>query len=507
MKYNPEDKDIFPGEQPEEGSETETSNLSRRKMLKCMATWAGTGIVWTIGAGGLLTACGDLTATNAPATPPPSVQLAATANPTAPATTAAMQTGATPGQNMGGFTFVQVSDTHIGFNTAGVNTDVNGTLQQTISRINALPQRPHFVLHTGDVSHMSKPAEFDTAYQLMNTIKTSNFFYVPGEHDVLNDQGANFRQRFLTGGSRATQSWYSMDIEGVHFIGLSNAGELDAFGLLGPEQLGWLQKDLSSVKKDTPLVVFAHVPLFTVYTPWSWETKDSAQVLALLKPYSAVTVLNGHIHQVVTQVEGTVNFYTANSTAFPQHRPGVEKPNAYQLPASELLQNLGYRTINLMPGNVPAGVSDFTLAGTPASTLAITPGTTTEVTAPVAVATVSSAPGFVDVGAVGDFANASTTPQKITLPAPAGKAGTQTAFVLKQGAEYFGISDVCTHMGCEVSWVGQDSKFECPCHGSQYDITGKNIAGPAPSPLPRFKTQLVNGRLLVSYQPVKAGGA
>lgn len=505
MKYNPEEEAINPDEQPEEGGKA--SIYSRRKMLKCMATWAGTGIVWTIGAGGLLTACGDLTSNNPAATSSSSIELAATASTTTTATSVGLQTGLTPAPATGGFTFVQVSDTHIGFSGAGVNTDVNGTLSQTVSRINALPQRPDFVLHTGDVSHMSKPGEFDTAYQLMNTIKTSNFFYVPGEHDVLNDQGANFRQRFLSGGSRAAQSWYSMDIQGVHFIGLSNAGELDAFGMLGTEQLAWLQKDLSSVKKDTPLVVFAHIPLFTVYVPWSWETKDSAQALALLKPYSAVTVLNGHIHQVVTQVEGNINFYTANSTAFPQHRPGVDKPNAYQLPASELLQNLGYRTINLMPGNAPASVSDFTLAGTKASSLAITPGTVTEVASlsPAPVITSSSAPGFVDVGAEGDFVNAITTPRKITLPAPDGKAGTQTAFVLKQGAEYFGISDVCTHMGCEVSWVGQDSRFECPCHGSQYDITGKNIAGPAPRPLPRFKTQLSNGRLLVSYQPEKVG--
>jgi Rieske Fe-S protein/predicted phosphodiesterase len=495
--YSPEDVD------GNEEAASPNTKYSRRKLLKCMAGWAGTGVIWTVGVNGLLTACGELTApaSTAPATSVPITGIKANptpneapSSPLAAATTTA--TRITPG-----FTFVQVSDTHIGFSAAGVNTDVNATLQQTVSRINALSQHPDFVLHTGDVSHMSKPSEFDTAFQLMNTIQTANIFYVPGEHDVINDQGANFRQRFLA--KAPANSWYSMDYQGVHFIGLSNAGELDAFGMLGGDQLAWLQKDLSGVKKDTPLVVFAHVPLFTVYKPWSWETKDSAQALALLKPYSAVTVLNGHIHQVVTQVEGKINFYTANSTAFPQHRPGVEKPNAYQLPASELLQDLGYRTINLIPGNSLAAISDFTLAGGPASSLALKPETAAA--APVTVSTTIGPGGFVDVGAEADFANAATAPQKITLPAPAGKTGIQTAFVLKQGNQYLGLSDVCTHMGCEVSWVGQDSRFECPCHGSQYDITGKNIAGPAPRPLPRFKTQLSNGRLLVSYVPEEAG--
>lgn len=460
------------------------ANLTRRHLLKCMAAWTGTGIVWTIGAGGLLTACGDLTSTAAPAITPSSPQAAS------PTTNAAASKG---------FSFIQVSDTHIGFNTDGVNTNVAGSLQQVITRINALPQRPDFVLHTGDVSHLSKPAEFDTAYQLMTTIKTPNIFYVPGEHDVIDDQGAGFRQRFLAKNS-GSKSWYSMDYQGTHFIGLSNAGELDNFGMLGAEQLAWLQKDLAAVKKDTPLVIFAHVPLFTVYKPWSWETKDALQAINLLKPFSAVTVLNGHIHQVATQVEGTINFYTANSTAFPQHKPGVDKPNAYKLPASELLQTLGYRTINILAGS-PAAISDTVLGGTPLPLVVITPGTGSTPATP-AGATTNPAPGFVDVGAETDFTNTDVTPKQITLPPPANRTELQTAFVLKQAGQFVSISDVCTHMGCEVNWVGNDKRFECPCHGSQYDITGKNVAGPAPRPLPHYKTQVINGRLLVSYEPI-----
>jgi 3',5'-cyclic-AMP phosphodiesterase len=467
------------------------SNLTRRKLLKCIAAWAGTGIVWTVGADGLLTACGDLSPTPPAANSPGLAQAASSAGPTV-----------TPASAQSGFSFVQVSDTHIGFNTQGVNTDVNATLQQAVTRINGLPRRPDFVLHTGDVSHLSKSTEFDTAYQLMNTIKTSNIFYVPGEHDVLNDQGAGFRQRFLA--NAPAKSWYSLDYQGVHFIGLSNAGELDAFGMLGTEQLAWLQKDLSGLKNDTPLVIFAHVPLFTVYKPWAWETKDAAQAIALLKRFSAVTVLNGHIHQVVTQVEGNINFYTANSTAFPQHRPGVDKPNAYPLPASELLQNLGYRSVNVTAG-LPAApvIDDTTLAGTPASAIVITTADAPAKAAPNA--TVANADGFVDVGAVTEFSDVAVTPKQISLPPLPGRTVFQTAFVLKQAGQYVSLSDICTHMGCEVSWVGKDSRFECPCHGSQYDITGKNVAGPAPLPLGRYKTQLVNGRLLVSFVPLAAG--
>jgi hypothetical protein len=304
---------------------------NRRKFLKCMAV-AGTGIVWAVSAGGLLTACGDPTST-----PVPKAE---------------------------SFTFVQVSDTHIGFNAEGINTDVTGTLKQAIDKINALPQRPALVLHTGDVTHNSKAAEFDTAYQMMNTIKTDKVVYVAGEHDLIGDNGAGFHQRFGTGSGG--KPWYSLDYKGVHFIGLSNAGGIEDFGILGNEQLDWLKKDLANVKKDTPLVVFAHAPLYSVYTPWAWQTKDSAAAFAALMPYSAVTVLNGHIHQVISKVEGSIHFYTANATAFPQHRPGVETPGPYKLPAGELLQSIGYRTVTVVPDKPEASITDTTLAGTPA---------------------------------------------------------------------------------------------------------------------------------------------
>ncbi|HLH73844.1 MAG TPA: metallophosphoesterase [Chloroflexota bacterium] len=301
--------------------------IDRRGFLKCMA-WAGTGLVWTATAGGLLTSC------------------------------ALPEVASTP--KVEGFTFVQVSDSHVGFSAEGVNTDVTKTLEQVVARINALPQPPALVLHTGDLSHLSKPSEFDTVQQIMGTIKTSGIFYVPGEHDVIGDNGAGFRQRF-SAKSRNTD-WYSMDFKGVHFIGLSNIGSETEFGVLGTDQLTWLAKDLQSVNHDTPVVVFAHVPLYAVYPPWGWTTKDSTQAMDLLKLFSSVTVLNGHIHQVLSQVEGNIRFHVASSTAFPQHHPGEGQPGAYQLPADELLRTLGYRTVSVVPGNRELAVVDTTLA-------------------------------------------------------------------------------------------------------------------------------------------------
>ena len=457
MSKNPQND---PDEVVEAGSE-----FNRRKFLKCMA-WAGTGIVWTVSAGGLLTACGDLTPTAGPAVP--------AAN--------------------NSFTFVQVSDTHIGFNSDGVNTDALGTAKQAVDRINALAQRPALVIHTGDISHNSKASEFDTASQLMSTIKTDKVFYVPGEHDVLNDKGAGYRQRF----NPTPKPWYSMDYKGVHFIGLSNSGELDAFGMLGDEQITWLKQDLSGVKKDTPLVVFAHVPLYSIYPEWGWETKDVAQAMTLLMPYSGVTILNGHIHQVLSKVEGNISFYTANATAFPQHRPGVDKPNAYKLPASDLLQSIGYRTVTLVPGKLGAQITDTTLAGTPAAAATVGPVVvTTAASTPSSLVANGAAP--LDAGPLSDFSATAKTPKQLNVTLGDQKKNL-TLFVVQNGANYVTLSDICTHQGCEVNWSQAATRFQCPCHGSEYDMQGKNVAGPAPRPLATYKTEVVNGRLMITVQ-------
>ena len=300
--------------------------IDRRGFLKCMA-WAGTGLVWTVGSSGLLTAC---------------------------------SIGSQPAPKVDGFSFVQVSDNHIGFSAEGVNTDVTQTLQQVVDKINALPARPALVVHTGDVAHLSKQSEFDTAKQVLGGIKTDSIFHVAGEHDVIGDNGEGFRQHFRQPGQKT--DWYSFDTHGVHFVGLWNIGDEQTFGVMGQEQLDWLKKDLSGLNKDTPLVVFAHVPLWALYPAWGWVTRDGEQALALLKPFSSVTVLNGHIHQVATQVEGNIRIFTANSTAFPQHMPGDGQPGAYKLPADELLHKLGYREVTVVPGQQDLAIVDGTLA-------------------------------------------------------------------------------------------------------------------------------------------------
>ena len=302
-----------------------TDGIDRRGFLKCMA-WAGTGLVWTVGSSGLLSAC---------------------------------TIGSQRAPKVDGFTFVQVSDNHVGFSADGVNTDVTATLRQVVDKINALPKRPSMVIHTGDVSHLSKASEFDTASELLGLIKTDGMFFVGGEHDVIDDNGAGFRQRFRQPGQ--TADWYSFNTHGVHFAGLWNIGDETTFGVLGQDQLDWLKKDLAAVNHDTPLVVFAHVPLYALYPAWGWTTKDGEQAMALLKPFSSVTVLNGHIHQVATQVEGNIRFYTANSTAFPQHMPGDGQPGAYKLPADELLRKLGYREVTVVPGQRKLAIVDSTL--------------------------------------------------------------------------------------------------------------------------------------------------
>ncbi|HLG70626.1 MAG TPA: metallophosphoesterase [Chloroflexota bacterium] len=299
--------------------------IDRRGFLKCMA-WAGTGVVWTVSSAGLLSAC---------------------------------TLGQSAAPKVDGFSFVQVSDNHVGFSAEGVNTDVTKTLQQVVDKINALPQRPSLVLHTGDVAHLSKASEFDTAREILRGVKADGMFFVAGEHDVIDDNGAGFRQRFRTPDQKT--DWYSFNTHGVHFVGLWNIGDETTFGVLGQEQLDWLKKDLSSVNKDTPLVVFAHVPLWALYPDWGWVTKDGEQALALLKPFSSVTVLNGHIHQVATQVENNIRIYTANSTAFPQHMPGDGQPGAYKLPADELIHKLGYRSVSVVPGNQQLAIVDTTL--------------------------------------------------------------------------------------------------------------------------------------------------
>jgi 3',5'-cyclic AMP phosphodiesterase CpdA len=305
--------------------------IDRRGFLKCMA-WAGTGALCVMQGGVLksysLSWLSDLGASAAAA---------------------------------GELSFVQISDSHMGFNKPA-NPDVAGTLKAAVDKVNALSKAPEFLLHTGDISHLSKPEEFDTVDQILKGAGKEVFF-VPGEHDVLNDDGAQFRERYGKGLKGA--GWYSFEKKGVHFIGLVNVMNLKAGGLgtLGPEQLEWLEDDVKHLKSSTPIVVFAHIPLWTVYPEWGWGTEDSAQALAYLKKFGSVTVLNGHIHQTMQKVEGNVTFHTAASTAFPQPQPGkADSPGPMKVPADQLRSILGITDVNYVRGQHALAVVDSSLA-------------------------------------------------------------------------------------------------------------------------------------------------
>jgi 3',5'-cyclic-AMP phosphodiesterase len=303
--------------------------IDRRGFLKCMA-WAGTG-AFCVMKGGVLR----------------SYSLSRLAE-------------MDPKEAHGELSFVQISDSHMGFDKAA-NPDVVGTFKSAIEKINALPTRPQFILHTGDITHLSKPQEFDTVQQLLQSAPTRDVFYVPGEHDMV-DEGVEFRQRFAK--NAQGEGWYSFDHKGVHFVGLVNVVNLKAGGLgnLGNDQLEWLEKDVKHLAKSTPLVVFAHIPLWSVYPEWGWGTEDSAQALSYLKRFGSVTVLNGHIHQTMQKVEGNITFHTAASTAFPQPKPGEgPSPGPMKVPADQLRSLLGVTNVNAVHGKHALAVVDSTL--------------------------------------------------------------------------------------------------------------------------------------------------
>jgi 3',5'-cyclic AMP phosphodiesterase CpdA len=260
----------------------------------------------------------------------------------------------------GGLRFVQISDSHIGFDKPA-NTDVTATLRAAVAKIKAEPQQPSFVLHTGDLTHLSKPSEFDTLQQILSELSVP-VFYVPGEHDVLEDNGESYLERF----GRGTQGagWQSFDKDGVHFIGLVNVVNLKAGGLgsLGDDQLDWLERDVKHLKDSTPVVVFAHIPLWSVYPEWGWGTDDSARALSFLKRFGSVSVLNGHIHQVMQKVEGNVTFHTAMSTAFVQPAPGTApSPGPMKVPDDRLRKLLGVARMSFHDVNHPIAITDMPL--------------------------------------------------------------------------------------------------------------------------------------------------
>jgi 3',5'-cyclic AMP phosphodiesterase CpdA len=292
--------------------------------------WVGTGLLWTV-AGGV----------------PRTLGLLGTAEAATPAA---------------GFTFAQISDSHIGF-SHDPNTDTPGTLKEALDKVAA--QRPPMMLHTGDVSHLSKPEQFDTAAQIIGATGIETH-YIPGEHDWLEDNGRPFVARFQRGTKQGAPDggFYSFDTNGIHFIGLNNVANLQpgGLGMLGAAQLAWLSADLAARGASTPIVVFAHIPLWTIDRDWGWGTEESAQALALLKRFGSVTVLNGHIHQVMQKVEGHVAFHTARSTAFPQPAPGTApSPGPMHVEPGRLRDMLGVASVGFVRGNAPLAIIDTPL--------------------------------------------------------------------------------------------------------------------------------------------------
>ena len=314
----------------------------RRKFMKCMA-WAGSGVLWAM-QGGVLRA--QTLATGA-------------------------GTAVQPGS--GEFSFVQLSDSHIGFHQAP-NPDVTATLREAVAKVNALSVAPAFVVHTGDLTHLAKSDQFDTLAEVMGELKTDQTFFVPGEHDVIGDDGKQYFRRFGHRGSSA--GWYSFDVHGAHFIGLVNVLNFKpgGLGVLGREQLKWLEDDLKGLSSSTPIVVFAHMPLWTIYEKWGWGTEDSVQALAYLHRFGSVTVLNGHVHQIQQKVEGNVAFYTARSTAYPIPVAGTgPAPGPDSSVTADRLHGLiGMREVRYVSVNSPLAITDSTMGANSAAPAEVT---------------------------------------------------------------------------------------------------------------------------------------
>ena len=307
--------------------QAETREVDRRGLLKCGA-WAGAGVLWTMRGG---VAAGSLLGAEA--------------------------FGATRD-----LTFVQISDSHIGFHRPE-NPDTSATLRQTIAKIRALPRRPDFVLHTGDITHLSTPEQFDNAQQMLREIGLPIHF-VPGEHDTQDEHnGREYLNRF--GSGARGDGWYSFDAAGVHFIALVNVVHLNPGGLggLGEEQIAWIGDDVAHLRSSTPIVVFAHMPMWSLYPQWGWGTADAEAALAPLARFGSVTVLNGHVHQVQQHVEGAITFHTAHATAYPQPAPGAApSPGPMLVPSDQLPSFLGMRTLNVRAGRGPLAITETSLA-------------------------------------------------------------------------------------------------------------------------------------------------
>jgi 3',5'-cyclic AMP phosphodiesterase CpdA len=257
--------------------------------------------------------------------------------------------------------FAQISDSHIGF-SGPANPNVADTFGHAIQQVNSLGYTPDFVVHTGDLTHLSKAAQFDQAKQMLTGLNTPHIFTVPGEHDSVDDAGQKYRQVF--GAGTRGDGWYSFDIAGVHVIALVNTLSFSSLGggHLGTDQLEFVEKDVAGLSSDTPIIVFSHIPLFAMYPAWGWGTDDAAQALSYLKRFSSVTCLNGHVHQLFSKTEGNVTFYSGTTTAYPLPHPGDgPAPQPVKLPAGKLHDALGIREVTYTKGQQALALKEQTL--------------------------------------------------------------------------------------------------------------------------------------------------
>jgi len=305
-----------------------STGMSRRQLLRHTA-WFGAAVVLTVTGGEVISHIGG--------TPAPAVAA----------------------QDPRALRFVQISDSHLGFH-GQANTDVTGSFSHAINQVNGLGFRPDFVMHTGDLTHLSTAAQFDQVSQMLRGLRTGAVFTVPGEHDSVDDHGQKYRARF--GAGTRGEGWYSFDVKGVHVIALVNTLALEKLGHLGADQLDFIRKDVAGLSSDTPIVVFSHIPLFAMYPTWGWGTDDAAQALSYLGKFASVTCLNGHVHQLFTKTEGNVTFYSATTTAYPLPHPGVGPgPIPVTLPAGQLGAALGIRDVSYQPGQHALAIRDLRL--------------------------------------------------------------------------------------------------------------------------------------------------
>lgn len=322
-----------------ENTENPQHDGMTRRQLARHAGWFGGAVVLTVVGGVVVSQIADGRDSSAAATPP-----------TLPAA------GTGPNTATNTLRFVQISDSHIGFK-GPANTDVTGSFGRAIEQVNTLGYRPDFVMHTGDLTHLSTPAQFDQVQQMMTGIHTDSVFTVPGEHDAVGDHGRAYLKTF--GQGTVGEGWRSFDTHGVHFIALVNTLSLEKLGHLGPDQIDFVRKDVAGLSSDTPIVLFSHIPLFAMYPAWGWSTDDALQVLSLLKRFASVTALNGHVHQLFTRTEGNVTFHSATTTAYPLPKPGAAPaPTPQVLPARQLQAALGIRTVDYRQGTANLAITD-----------------------------------------------------------------------------------------------------------------------------------------------------